>query len=149
MNSGQRGISLLEVLCSLVITAVILLIVANYFYNQSQRYEQVSRATRQIQELASVSYEWQTAQSQTNFKGLSMNTLKAAGLLPEDSLVQQDPWGGAITLGPSDKNPNYLGILLPNTPEDACKNLRNRMASVAHEQSSSADCQKGGYYIIL
>lgn len=148
-HACQQGISLLEVLCSLVITAIILLIVANYFYSQSQRYQQVSQAVRQIQQLASVSYEWQTVQSQTDFKGISMSALQAAGLLPEDHLIQQDPWNGTVVIGPSDKEPYYVGIVLPNTPQDACNNLRSRMANVAHEQSTPADCQKGGYYIVL
>lgn len=146
----QNGISLLETLLSLVIISVILVIVANYYFSQNQLNLNVSKANTQIHQLASVAYEWQTAQQQNDFTGLSMAALQTAGLLPfDDPYSQINPWGGSISISPYASNPTYLQITLSKIPVDACKNLRNRMANIAYAQTSDADCSNGQYQIAL
>ncbi len=96
MNQSSSGLSLLEVIFSLTIIAVILAVVVHYFYD-NQLNLQVSKAATQIQQLASVSYEWQTAQSQKDFSGISIDALQAAGLLEKNSdYTGLDPWGGIL-----------------------------------------------------
>lgn len=142
----QRGISILEVLFSLAIMCVIFTLIANYYFSQNKRYLAVGKAATQIQQLASLSYEWQTAQTQTDFNGISISALQDAGLLSKtDHFSQQDPWGGAITLAPYNSDSSYVAITLTNIPNDACTNLSSRMLNVAHTQS----CTGGNYYISM
>lgn len=150
MKNVQRGISLIEVLFSLAILCVILASVANYYYAQNKIYLSVGKAATQIQQLASVSYEWQAAQSQVDFQGISLPILQAAGLFSTtDNYSQIDPWGGAITISPDHRNPQYVLITLPQVPREACVNLRDRMVNVAESQSSERDCADGNYHISM
>ena len=144
-HKNQQGISLLEVLFSLAIICTILTIVANYYFSQNKRYMEVSKAATQIHQLANVSYEWQTAQAQADFRGISLNALQAAGLLPKsDSYSQVNPWGGAIRVSAANDS-QYVAITLLKVPSDACANLRSRMANSAHTQY----CAGGIYYISM
>jgi|GEM_PF-2708747 len=150
MKNLQKGLSLIEVLFSLAITGVILTIIVNYYYSQNKVYLNVSKAATQIQHLANVSYEWQAAQNQTDFTGISISTLQKAGLLSAlDNYSQIDPWGGVISLSVDSSNASYVLITLPQIPQDACNNLRSRMASTAHSQASSSECSTGSYYISI
>lgn len=146
MKNSQTGLSILEVLFSLAIMGVIFAIIANYYYTQNKTYLQVSKAATQIQQLASISYEWQTAQSQTTFTDISLSALQAAGLLnPKDNYSQIDPWGGAISIAADKNDARYLLITLPKIPANVCANLANRMANIAHQQQ----CAGGNYTITL
>jgi Tfp pilus assembly protein PilV len=137
------GLTLIETLFGLAIMAVILMIVANYYYGQNKLYLETSKAATQIQQLANISYEWQAAQSQSDFNGISLSTLKTAGLLT-DNFFQIDPWGGAIDVAPS-SDARYVAIILYKIPDNACTNLRTRMMNTAHTQS----CSSGTYVITL
>jgi type II secretory pathway pseudopilin PulG len=149
MNNKLRGISLIEILFSLAIICVILTIIFNY-YTQNKRSLNVTKATTQIQKLVNLSYEWQAAQTQTDFTGISVAALQTAGLLSTiDHFSQIDPWGGDITVAPYQNDPHYVQILLTKIPNDDCINLRNRMVNDAHQQTSSADCAKGDYFIAM
>lgn len=146
MIQSQKGLSVLEVLFSLAIMSVIFAIVINYYYKQNKFYVEVSKAATQIQQLASLSYEWQTAQSQTDFSGISLTTLQNAGLLPEkDKYSQIDPWGGMIDISKDDDDSKYVKITLAKVPKEQCANLMNRMAQTAHRQG----CADGGYFISI
>lgn len=148
--SNQKGISLLEILFSLTVIAVIFAIVANYFYTQNKNYLTVGKAATQIQQLADMSYEWQTAQGQNNFEGISQSALQQAGLLTvNDQYSQINPWGGQIIIAADNNDSRYVLITLSSVPTDACNNLRSRLNSIAHTQSSNADCTGGGYHISL
>jgi len=145
MRRCQQGLSLIEVIFSLGIMAIIFAVVADYYYSQNKRYLEVSKAVTQIQQLASVSYEWQAAQSQTDFNGISLSVLQQAGLLAAiDSYSQIDPWGGTMSLA-ADEDPRYVLITLPKIPADVCSNLYNRMSTLAHHQ----ECSAGNYSIAM
>jgi type II secretory pathway pseudopilin PulG len=149
MKHAQCGITILEILCSLAIMAIIFTTIT-YYYTQNQRYMAVSKAAAQIQQLANVSYEWQAAQAQADFAGLSMTALQSSGLLNKiDNYTQIDPWGGNMTVAPDPADPRYMRITLSKIPTNACANLRDRMTQTAHNQSSAADCNSGSYYISL
>ena len=137
------GLTLLETLFSLAIIAVIVMIVANYYYSQNKLYMETSKAATQIQQLANLSYEWQAAQSQSDFSGISLSALKTAGLLT-DSFAQTNPWNGAIDVEASTDS-RYVAIILYRVPDNACINLRTRMMNTAHTQS----CSNGTYAISL
>lgn len=149
MNQSSSGLSLLEVIFSLTIIAVILAVVVHYFYD-NQLNLQVSKAATQIQQLASVSYEWQTAQSQKDFSGISIDALQAAGLLEKNSdYTGLDPWGGHFVVSADADNPHYVQIALPSIPESACNNLREKMKNLAHAQASDIDCSQNNYFVSL
>jgi prepilin-type N-terminal cleavage/methylation domain-containing protein len=146
----QRGLSLIEILLSLAIISVILMMIVNYYSTQNKDQLLVSKAAAQIQQLASVSYEWQTAQSKMDFTGISLTVLQDAGLLSAtDNYSQKSPWGGGINITAENSNPQYVLITLDKIPRSACANLRERMSQVAHSQSSSNECAQGSYYISL
>lgn len=150
MRNAERGLSLIEILFGLAIMSIIFVMVADYYYSQNKRYLEVGKAATQIQQLASISYEWQTTQSQSDFQGISLTVLQNAGLLSKtDTYSQLDPWGGSISIAADQNDPHYVAITLPQIPEYACTNLRSRMANVAHTQSSAGECTQGAYYITL
>lgn len=149
MKRLPHGLSLLEVLCSLVIIAVIFSVVVTYFYD-NQRNVQISKTATQIQQLASVSYEWQSAQAQGDFSGLSLEALQKAGLLTKgNDYTELNPWGGSYSLSADTDNPHYLRITIPAVPQAVCNNLREKMQNLAHNQASEADCAKGNYFVTL
>lgn len=146
---NQSGLSLLEVLFSLAVTAVIMVTVINHFLTQNQRYLQVSQVAAQIQQLASVSYEWQTAQQLPDFTELTLQKLLNAGLLINSNFNTLSPWGSQITLTPDPKDAHYLQITVPKIPNEACANLSDKMTTIAHAQTSATDCNSGEYQISL
>jgi type II secretory pathway pseudopilin PulG len=148
MRNLQRGISLLEILLSLAIAGVLVMMMVNYYNAQAKTQLLISKAAEQIQQLSSISYEWQTAQSQVDFIGISLTALQDAGLI-RDNYLQQNPWGNSISVAPANDNPQYVLINLGKVPQDVCSNLRERMAHLAHSQASTNDCTQGNYYISL
>ncbi len=150
MKKFQSGISLIEILMGIVIISVILGMVFLYFNPLSQSSVLVTQASAQIQQLASVSYEWKSGQSQTDFSGLSLSVLQNAGLLDSsDTTTQKSPWGSNIQLGADSEDPNYLQISMTQIPPPACANLIDKLSNVAHRQANAADCAKGSYFIVL
>jgi len=150
MLAKQRGLSLLEVLCSLAVIAVIIAIMINYYYTQNQRSLKVTKAATQIQQIASVSYEWQAAQSQSDFSGISLPILQAAGLLsPDYNYTQVSPWGGEISVQPDPANAQYVRISLLLVPEYACTQLQELLKEVAFSQATGHNCKEGNYYISM
>lgn len=146
----QKGLSLLEIIFSLSVITVILTIIVNYFYTQNKHYVTITKAATQIQYLADMSYEWQTSRGENNFQGISETALQEAGLVSaNDQYAQINPWGGHITISEDSDDSRYVLITLNGIPENACHNLRNRMNSIAHHQSSDADCAIGSYHISL
>lgn len=139
------GISILEVLGSLGVISVILTMISWYYLSQNKLYMEVSKATAQIQQLANLSYEWQTAQARADFNGISIAALQSAGLLsPNDHYTDMNPWGGNISIAPDPNDPHYVAITMQNVPNHACNNLTNRLLNVAHNQN----CNDRGSYSI-
>lgn len=150
MKKSQSGISLIEILMGIVIISVILGIVFVYFNPLSQRSVLVTQASAQIQQLASVSYEWKSGQSQADFSGLSLSVLQNAGLLDSsDTYTQKSPWGSNFQLSADTDDPNYLQISVTQIPPAACNNLIDKLRSVAHRQANNSDCAQGFYFIVL
>jgi prepilin-type N-terminal cleavage/methylation domain-containing protein len=150
MKKSQSGVSLIEILFSIAILSVILVIATTYFGSLNQRSILVTQASEQIQQLASVGYEWKSAQSQTDFNGISLSALQQAGLLDNsDSYSQKSPWGGDISLSADSQDPNYLQISMNKIPKTECANLSNRLSNIAHRQSDNSDCSRGIYFIVL
>ena len=76
-----------------------------------------------------------------------MTKLKMTGLLA--AADYHDPWGGTITLAPTQGDPNYVTITLHQVPSKACKNLHQRLRDIAHRQTRIVDCatKKKTYFV--
>ncbi len=150
MKKFQSGLSVIEILLGIVIIASILGMVFIFYNPLSQRGILVTQAAQQIQQLASVSYEWKSAQSQNDFNGISLAVLQSAGLLDSsDNYTQKSPWGSNIQLNADTDNPAYVQISMDRIPQEACSNLADKLNQIAHRQSDKSDCDKGFYFIVL
>ena len=138
MKCTVKGISLLEVMLSLVIGTSIIVAGVRY-YAVVNRGTQVDHAISQIRSLTSASYQWLQAQSQENFScdetdtctAISLQSLIDAGLISSQEIDTKDPWGGDITLSPG-ADPTYVNISFTNVPLFACKQLSQKLQTVSH-----------------
>lgn len=150
MKKSQSGLYLIEILLGIVIISFILGMVLIFFNPLAQRSVLVTKAAQQIQQLASVSYEWRSGQSQTDFSGLSLAVLQNAGLLDSsDNYTQQSPWGSDIELKADTDDPGYLQISMTQIPQAACNNLIDKLSNIAHRQAKNSDCAQNYYFIVL
>ncbi len=137
----QQGISLLEVLLTLTIMALITMMSVRYF-NQAIVSREVEQAVLQIQQLTQVSYEWLEAQKQADFSSqnggqmISLQTLETAGFL--NNRLMQDPWGGAVQIE-AGADPSYVHIVLTQVPQKACRNLNRQLQTMNHAPTSQCD----------
>ena len=145
---SQQGITLIEVLLALIITGILISFTVNYFLHQTQLHTQTTQVATQIRQIADISYEWQTAQQQADFKDISINALQKATLLSNDHYNTTLPWNGTFSISADKSDAKYLSITLSGIPLGACNLLITQMRTVAHRQSSHQECKTDGYYYI-
>jgi len=121
----QRGISLLEVMLSLAIIAIILVMAARYFGLASNT-SKLNQATNQINEIIQGLAQWQN--NEGNYAGASLQSLYTQGFITQQTGkgTGANSWGGNITL---EANTNTATIAFTGIPNSACLNLRNRMGT--------------------
>jgi len=114
----QRGISLLEVMLSLVIIAAILL-AATKFYESTRRSQLVNAAGSMIQALTTANGSWFYTYQSLAPKGgspVSLSLLQEAGLVAADiSSSTGNPWGGGVEVSPIENQ-----TLCPKIAKNAC-----------------------------
>ncbi len=149
----QLGISLLEILLIIMITAGMLILATRYF-STARRNTDVLHAVNQVKRLDKASYQWLSAQRQADFScpessdnctPISLTALINAGLIEDTDNNKKDPWGGDINLAPG-TNTKHLRITLKKVTESDCLNLRAQLTMVAVTQSSKNDCTSKNYY---
>ena len=136
MKTKQIGISLLEVLLSLVIIATITTMAIRYFTvtNRSMR---VSTSIKEIAHLTNLSYEWLQAQRQNDFSGkptgtsISMQVLADTRLIGNLEREKYNPWGGTISIEPG-ANPSYVKITLTHIPQKDCRAIVRQLKNINH-----------------
>ena len=136
MKNKQSGISLLEVLLSLVIIATITTMSVRYFTvtNRSMR---VSTSIKEIKHLTNLSYEWLQAQRQADFSGNPNGTAISMQVLADTKLIENlehekyNPWGGDITIEPG-SNPSYVKITLTQIPQKDCRSIVRQLKNSNH-----------------
>lgn len=124
-NRYRFGISLLEIMLSLAIIAVIL-IMATRYYAITRIAQQTNEASEMIIAIYSAGQSWM--QTNDNFKKVTIYTFTEAGLLPADfALATANPWGGAISIDPLGTDLQKLEVRLDNVPSKDCQNLLAKM----------------------
>lgn len=149
----QAGISLLEVMLSLSIIAIILVMATRYFFVASNN-SNVNKLRGQIGTLVSALQEYRNQNA--DFSGLTtggMNYLVTNGFVAKTGDVSAappykmtDPWGTEITVAPASGNTGAANIVatLPATPEGgaACK------AVIAGYASANGTCTGGSSNVL-
>lgn len=128
----QKGISLLEVLLSLSIIAIILVMATRYFFVASNN-DRVNTTRQQVGSLIAAIRGWKGQNSQyssslnvsllyQNGKIASSNSLKVNGVGSGATATMYDPWGQQITVvGAADQA--TITVKLPKKSD--CVALRN------------------------
>src|SRR5579871_2442203 len=115
----QQGISLLELMLSLSIIALILVLATRYYLN-TRTSQQVNEAAEMITSVYSAGEVWMQSANQLNDD--MMHEFLNNGSVPKDFANPKiNPWGGDIETATI--SPSQLKIILKNVPVDACRNL--------------------------
>lgn len=150
MRPKQIGLSLLEVLLSIGIIAVILLC-GVYFFNEIKVDTGVTKSVTLLQKISRASYQWLQVQKQIDFCGATTNAptscpsgtaVSTAALINAGLISPYDecggtpclltPWGTPITteaaVGAGGSGPQYIRVILPKVPDMAtCIQLQQNM----------------------
>ena len=105
----QTGISLLEVMLSLSIIAIILVMATRYFFVASNN-QNVNKVRGQIGTVVSALQEYRN--QNPNYASVSLNVLVVGGFVPQNndvsgsagSYVLNNPWNSPITVTPTGSN---------------------------------------------
>ncbi len=125
----MSGVTLLEILMVLTISAVILISSIRY-YESATNSLQANSILEQVQ-VITASIDHYTAGTFT-YEGV--NTSILASLLPEHILTT--PWGTDITL--SEVTPNSYTVTLPATPAKVCTSIMGKLVTNKHFQITSS-----------
>lgn len=112
----KLGISLLEVMLSLSIIAIILILALRYFDVALQE-QKVTEANRMIQSTRSAASNWLV--SHDDYKGMSLAALQQRDLLPKNF---NNPWGEVVTIE-GDTSGTFFTVKFYEMPYSACLNL--------------------------
>lgn len=138
------GISLLELMLSLAIIAI-LLVAASRYYESTRSAQEVNEAMNMLQNTLGAVDSWYSTFK--SFKGtpngdISIAALAEMGLVPKDfNTPNSNPWNGAIEISPVD-NKN-IQITLHSVPAADCLNLKEIM--LKHNVTGS--CTNNNYVI--
>src|SRR5579871_4245828 len=125
--SKQCGITLLEVLLSLAIIAIILVTATRYFQSTHSS-QQVNEAVKMLQSVVSASdnWYWTYKSYQTANGSININALADMNLVPSDFASSSNPWGGTISVTP--EGDDHVKIQLTQMDTNDCNNLQQVMA---------------------
>lgn len=105
----QAGISLLEVMLSLSIIAIILVMATRYFFVASNN-QNINKVRRQVGTVVAALQEYRNQHA--NYTGVSVDKLITDGFVPQNnevsgsagSYVLNNPWNNSITVTPTASN---------------------------------------------
>lgn len=131
-KKNQKGISLLEVLLSLGIIAIILVMATKYFFI-ADRNDKINTVRQQIGEVISAIESWKAEHpTYADTPALSIGTLSDQGFLANSSLMVNpgtsnatldNPWGYSISITNVSDSGVDITTTLPGVNE--CRSLRN------------------------
>lgn len=114
-----RGISLMEVMLSLAIIAIILTL-ATRFFSTANEAENINNASTMIQTARSASQRWMLTNN-GSLKDISVQKLIDHDLLPAN--FAKNPWAGDVTIAMAPNNSSKVRITFKAIPKTACENL--------------------------
>lgn len=121
----QSGISLLEVLLSLSIIAVILVMATRYFFVASNN-EKINTARQQIGEVVAAVHSWKS--ENPTYDGVNINELYSEGFLTKSSNLKTtptvalyNPWGNSTYNLTSTTEQAEVAMTLPTSAD--CNSL--------------------------
>lgn len=123
----QRGISLLELMLSLAVIAMVLVLATRYFMN-TRTSQQVNEAAEMITAVYAAGESW--LQTQNSLEKNMIPIFINNGSIPSDFNESNiNPWGGDIeAIGDDEK----LTVILNQVPADACQNLAVKIQQKMH-----------------
>lgn len=124
-KSGQKGISLLEVMLSLAIIAIILVMATRYFGIASGT-SKLNQATGQINEIKQGLAQWSV--NNGSYSGATLTTLSTANFITSETAAGQNPWGGTLGLSATATSAT---ITMEGLPTGVCDNLKSRLGTGA------------------
>lgn len=141
-TNRQKGISLLEVLLSLTIIAIILLMATRY-YEITNASGKMNDGVRVLNSLTAAADDWfvtyKTYQAAENIPAISKTALIQMGDLPQEyARDNANPWGGEINISPADVA--HVTLELTKVPYGDCLNLKGIMQN----RMNVADCPTAG-----
>ncbi len=128
MSKKQWGISLLEVLLSLSIIAIILVLATRYFFVAANN-NKLNTAISQVGGLVAAAHNWKSIKA--SFTGISIQVLYDEGQLENfpgldsssTTASVNDLWGDPFNISPTTGNKATISITLPNSGN--CQALSN------------------------
>ena len=128
MKKKQQGVTLLEVLLSLVIIALMILLATRYYLSTNSS-RQVNTASKMM--VTSINaidhWRWIYRNIQNPYANLSTKALNDMNLIPDDFITDNaNPWGGKIDI--KDKDKKQTEITMTNVPAKDCLSLQDMMA---------------------
>ncbi len=131
----QWGISLLETVLVVVVSAAVLLVGIRY-YSQARQQYRVAATLKQLDRIMVASNHWHRGHRDAS--QLSMDELVDSGLLiHEDS---GNVWGGSVVLAEDDKH--RVLVTMTSLPSKACQVLAGAWPSGAY--SEAPKCKDNG-----
>lgn len=136
---STHGVSLIEILLVLAIAATIVAGCLMY-YSQTVLATKTAQTVSLIESINKAGYEWLQMPdengSKADFSNLTLNELADHHLLScENQSCSVNPWGGSVTVGPNDKNPKMMEIIIKNISSQACSRLTEHMKNIAPQNS--------------
>lgn len=142
-KNKHQGISLLELMLSLAIIAILLVMATRYY--------QITRQSQQVEEGLELMTSIYTAgssylESNPSFSGVTLQTFINNGSVPASfkNSATINPWGGALTVTGSAQN---LVVGMTNIPDKACNNLDAKVKQKFGVSTSS--CNNNTYSYTL
>jgi type II secretory pathway pseudopilin PulG len=139
MKTKILGISLLELMLSLAIIAIIL-VAAMRYYQTTRESQQVNAAAEMVTAVYSAGASW--IQFNKDFSGVNIAAFVSNGSLPASfANPNANPWGGAINTAPGQTTPPNtfaLTVSLTHVSTTACSDLAAKVQ--AKMPNATANC---------
>lgn len=137
--SLQRGISLLEVMLSLSIIAIILVMATRYFFTASQSQEN-NQFMSQVATLQAQIGSWKAGRG--DYTGIAIANVAPTTSPAWDGTNLKNPWGNNITVVATTSNSGYK-ISSPMPSQAQCESFQGRFPPI--HSGAVVDTQPGSY----